>query len=127
MPKHEAGHDLLGIVVVLGVGKGDAGAVHRDPAAPLDAQHQGAHREDHPQHVPAQQVGWEEEKKVLVRKAESGSTFFNLLNRYGRDLTLKWEKSSVADTDTSLLIRIRKLETQRGNDRIRIAASMLKV
>jgi len=36
LPKHEAGHDLLGVVVVLGVGEGDAGAVDGDPAAPLD-------------------------------------------------------------------------------------------
>jgi hypothetical protein len=52
LPEHEAGHDLLRIVVVLGVGKRDAGAVDSDPAAPLDPQHQRAHREDHPQHVP---------------------------------------------------------------------------
>jgi hypothetical protein len=43
LPEHEAGHDLLGIVVVLGVGKRDAGAVDSDPAAPLDTQHQRAH------------------------------------------------------------------------------------
>ena len=47
LPEHEAGHDLLGVVVILGVGKGDAGAVDRDPAAPLDTQHQRAHREYH--------------------------------------------------------------------------------
>ena len=35
--QHEAGHDLLGVVVVLGVGEADAGAVDSDPATPLDS------------------------------------------------------------------------------------------
>ncbi len=48
---HEAAHDLLGVIVELGVGEADAGAVERHPGAPLDAHHKGAHGEDHAQHV----------------------------------------------------------------------------
>ena len=40
-------------IAYLCVGKGNAGAVDRDPGAPLDPQHQGAHREYHSQHVPS--------------------------------------------------------------------------
>ena len=40
-------------IAYLCVGKGNAGAVDRDPGAPLDSQHQGAHREYHAQHIPS--------------------------------------------------------------------------
>ena len=36
--QHEAGHDLLGVVIVLGVGETDAGAVDGNPATPLDSK-----------------------------------------------------------------------------------------
>ena len=36
--EHEAGHDLLRVVVVLRVGETDAGAVHSQPATPLDSR-----------------------------------------------------------------------------------------
>ena len=35
--EHEAGHDLLRVVVVLRVGEADAGTVHSHPATPLDS------------------------------------------------------------------------------------------
>ena len=47
---HEAAHDLLCVVVELGVGERDAGAVERHPRAPLDPHHERAHGEDHAQH-----------------------------------------------------------------------------
>ena len=34
--EHEAGHDLLGVIVVLGVGETNARAVHSDPPTPLN-------------------------------------------------------------------------------------------
>ena len=49
--QHEAAHDLLGVVVELGIGEADAGAVEGDPRRPLHPHHQGAHGEDHPEHV----------------------------------------------------------------------------
>ena len=42
---------MLGVVVELGVGETDAGAVEGDPRAPLHPHHEGAHREDHAEHV----------------------------------------------------------------------------
>ena len=38
---------LFGVVVELGVGETDAGAVEGDPRAPLHPHHQGAHGEHH--------------------------------------------------------------------------------
>ena len=39
--EHEAAHNLLGVVVELGVGETDAGAVEGDPYAQLHPHHQG--------------------------------------------------------------------------------------
>ncbi len=49
--QHEARHDLLGVVVQLGVREGDARAVDGHPRGPLHPHHQGAHGEHHSQDV----------------------------------------------------------------------------
>ena len=49
--QHEAAHNLFGVIIVLGVGKWDAGAVDSHPATPLDPHHESTHGEDHSQHI----------------------------------------------------------------------------
>ena len=43
--------DLFRVIVELGVCETDAGAVQRDPGAPLHPHHQRTHREDHAQDI----------------------------------------------------------------------------
>ena len=75
--------DLFRVIVELGVCETDAGAVQRDPGAPLHPHHQRTHREDH--------ALIKEGRLTLARKNNGYSFQIEFLSRIQHNLYGKFE------------------------------------